>query len=108
MVRCGFGPNFAPVDEVLDIAVIMADLPQRAGPQQVTAAVASPQAATASVGINTTITVLQIMARGPISAAFALSSWLMRPRRVLTSSISKAAEGGGVTSLCAAMTRPLA
>ena len=50
MVRGGFGSDFTAVEEVLDIAVIMADLPQPAGPQQVTPAVAGPQAATASAG----------------------------------------------------------
>jgi len=42
MVGGCFGPNFTAVDEVLDIAVIVADLLQSAGPQQIAAAVAGP------------------------------------------------------------------
>ena len=33
MVRRGFGSDFTAIDEVLDIAVIMADLPQPTGSQ---------------------------------------------------------------------------
>jgi len=49
MVGRGFRSDFAAVDKVLNVAVVAAHLPQRTGPQQVAAAVAGPQAATATL-----------------------------------------------------------
>jgi len=73
MVSRGFRSDFAAVDKVLNVAVVAAYLPQRTGPQQVAALSPAHRQQLRPSTISRTTTVLQITARGPMSAAFSRS-----------------------------------